>query len=59
MGNGEGLGVAGEVWAMGRDLEWLEGCGQWGGTWSDWRSVGNGEGHGVTGEVWAMGRDME
>ena len=59
IGNGEGPGVAGEVWAMGRDLEWLERCGQWGGTWSGWRGVGNGEGPGVTGEVWAMGRDLE
>ena len=59
MGNGEGPGVTGEVWAMGRDLEWLERCGQWGGTWSGWRGVGNGEGPGVTGEVWAMGRDLE
>ena len=59
--------------AMGRGLEWLERCGQWGGAWSDWRGVGNGEGRawsdwrgvgngegpGVAGEVWAMGRGME
>ena len=25
------------------DLEWLERCGQWGGTWSGWRGVGNGD----------------